>query len=288
MTLQYTGVRRLRGRPRATGPRPAPLSRKGALAWGSTWAILGILVVLPLAAVAAKAVESGPGGIVASVSSPIAGAALALSFGAALGAAALNTVMGTLVAWALVRYEFPGKTVVNSLVDMPFALPTAVAGITLSELLGPRGWVGHLSPALAVAYSPAGVFVAMVFVSLPFAVRAVQPVLQDLDADVEEAAALLGAGPLQALAHVILPSLRPAMLTGLALGFARAAGEFGSVVIISGNIPLRTLTGPVLIYQRLEQYDPVGATGIAVVMLVVALATLVAIGLLWGGRGDHV
>lgn len=272
----------------ASHPRSGLPLRKGALAWGSTWAVLGMLVVLPLAAVTAKAVEAGPVGVIAAVSSPIALAALALSFAAALGAAAVNTVMGTVVAWVLVRYEFLGKTIVNSLVDVPFALPTAVAGITLSELFGPRGWVGQLSHALAIAYSPAGVFVAMLFVSMPFAVRAVQPVLQDLDADVEEAAALLGAGPFQVLVHVVLPALRPAMLTGLALGFARAAGEFGSVVIISGNIPLRTLTGPVLIYQRLEQYDAVGATGIAVVMLVVALVTLAAIGLLPGGRGSHV
>ncbi len=259
----------------------------GTLAWGVTWAVLGALVLLPLAAVTAKAAQAGPGGIIASIMSPIALSALTLSFTAALIAASLNTVMGTLIAWVLVRYEFFGKSIVNSLVDVPFALPTAVAGITLSELLGPTGWIGKLSPALAVAYAPAGVLVAMVFVSLPFAVRAVQPVLADLEADVEEAAAVLGASPFQVFAHVIVPTLRPAMLTGLALGFARAVGEFGSVVIISGNIPMSTLTGPVLIYQRLEQYDTVGATSVAVVMLSVSLVILVAISLLQGAGRSH-
>lgn len=287
MTRSHDTPRQADG-PGARVPRSGSLFPKGALSWGVTWAVLGMLVVLPLAAVAVKAAEAGPAGIIASVSSPIALSALALSFAAALAAAAINSVMGTLVAWVLVRYEFFGKTVVNSMVDIPFALPTAVAGITLSELFGPRGWIGHLTPALTLAYRPIGVFVAMLFVSLPFAIRAIQPVLQDLDADVEEAAALLGAGPFQTFAHVIVPALRPAMLTGLALGFARAAGEFGSVVIISGNIPQRTLTGPVLIYQRLEQYDTVGATGVAVVMLVLALVTLLSVGLLQGGRVSHV
>jgi len=287
MRSSQTQHERPGGGPGVHSPRSASL-RRGSLAWGITWAVLGILVVLPLAAVTAKAVEAGPAGILAAVSGPIARSALLLSFGAAFAAATVNTVMGTLVAWVLVRYEFLGKSVVNSLVDIPFALPTAVAGITLSELLGPKGWVGHLSPALAVAYTPVGILVAMTFVSLPFAVRAVQPVLQDLESDVEEAANLLGADRLQTFAHVILPTIRPAMLTGLALGFARAVGEFGSVVIISGNIPLFTLTGPVLIYQRLEQYDSVGATGIAVVMLLASLATLVVIGLLQPGRPGNV
>jgi len=275
------------GEPGARRPWFAPLFGRGVLAWGITWAVLGVLVVLPLGAVAAKAAEAGPAGILAAVSGPIARSALALSFAAAFAAAGVNTVMGTLVAWVLVRYEFLGKSIVNSFVDVPFALPTAVAGITLSELLGPQGWIGHLSPTLSLAYTPAGIFIAMTFVSLPFAVRAVQPVLQDLEADVEEASAVLGATRFQTFAHVIAPAIRPAMLTGLALGFARAVGEFGSVVIISGNIPLYTLTGPVLIYQRLEQYDSVGATGVAVVMLLVSLATLVAIGLFQGGRRAH-
>lgn len=243
-------------------------------------------MILPLAAVAIKASGAGVEGIVASVTTPIALAALGLSFGGALITAVLNTVMGTVVAWVLARYEFFGKSVLNAIVDLPFALPTAVAGITLSELLGPKGWIGSLSPALAVAYQPAGVLVAMTFVSIPFAIRAVQPVLQELDADVEEAAALLGARPWQVFWQVVFPAIRPAMLTGLALSFARAVGEFGSVVIISGNIPQSTLTGPVLIFQRLEEYNTVGATGIAVVMLIASLITLVAINLLQG-RHDH-
>lgn len=248
-----------------------------ALAWGTTWAILGVLVMLPLAAVAVKALGGGIGGVVAAVSSPIAIRALELSFGGAMLSALLNAVMGTIVAWALVRYEFPGRSFANAIVDLPFALPTAVAGITLSELLGPKGWIGSLNPALAVAFTPAGVLVAMTFVSIPFVVRAVQPVLQELEADVEEAAAVLGAKPWQVFAHVVFPAIRPAMLTGLALSFARSVGEFGSVVVISGNIPGRTLLGPVLIFQRLEQYDTVGATAVALVMLLASLVTLVAI-----------
>ncbi len=268
------------GGPATISRRPASPRPKGLLAWGTTWAVLGVLVILPLAAVAIKASGAGVQGIVDSVTTPIALAALALSFGGALLAAVLNTVMGTVVAWALVRYEFAGKSVANAIVDLPFALPTAVAGITLSALLGPNGWIGSLSPALALAYRPAGVLIAMTFVSVPFAIRAVQPVLQELDADVEEAAALLGAKPGQIFWEVVFPAIRPAMLTGLALSFARSVGEFGSVVIISGNIPLSTLTGPVLIFQRLEEYNTVGATGIAVVMLIASLITLVAINLL--------
>jgi len=247
------------------------------LAWGTTFAVLGMLVILPLAAVVLKSSGAGVAGIVRTVSSPIARAALALSFGGAFITALANTLMGSIVAWVLVRYEFPGRTIANAVVDLPFALPTAVAGITLSELLGARGWIGSLHPALSVAYQPLGVMVAMTFVSIPFVVRAVQPVLQELECDVEEAAAVLGAKRWQVFTHVILPAIRPAMLTGLALSFARSVGEFGSVVVISGNIPMRTLTGPVLIFQRLEQYDTVGATSIAVVMLLASLVTLVAI-----------
>lgn len=257
------------------------------LAWGVTFAVLGLLVMLPLAAVVFKSAGAGLSGFLEVVSGPIARQALLLSFGGALATAALNTVMGTIVAWALVRYEFLGRSLANALVDLPFALPTAVAGITLSELLGPRGWIGSLSPRLAVAFTPAGVLVAMTFVSIPFVIRAVQPVLQELEADVEEAAAVLGAKPWQTFLHVILPAIRPAMLTGFALSFARAVGEFGSVVVISGNIPMRTLTGPVLIFQRLEEYDAVGATAIAMVMLAASLVTLVAVAALQRTRGSR-
>jgi len=258
----------------------------GALAWGTTWASLGLLVLLPLSAVVWKASGAGVGAVFASVTSPIALAALSLSFGGALLCAGINTVMGTLLAWALVRYDFVGKSIANAVVDLPFALPTAVAGITLSELLSPRGWVGSLHPALALSFTPAGVLVAMTFVSVPFAVRTVQPVLHALESDVEEAALLLGASPLQVFTEVILPALRPAMLTGFALSFARAVGEFGSVVIISGNIPLKTLTAPVLIFGRLEEYDTVGATSIATVMLVASLLTLTVVNSLQS-RGQH-
>jgi len=272
----------VRGVRRPGFPRPDQL-----LAWGTSFAVLGVLVMLPLAAVVLTSSRAGLAGILHTVSGPIARRALALSFGGALLTAVVNAVMGTVVAWALVRYEFPGRTIANAVVDLPFALPTAVAGITLSELLGPRGWVGSLNPALAVAYTPLGVFVAMTFVSIPFVVRAVQPVLQELEHDVEEAAAVLGAKRWQVFAHVILPAIRPAMLTGLALSFARSVGEFGSVVVISGNIPMRTLTGPVLIFQRLEEYDTVGATSVAVVMLLASLVTLVAINAFQHGRRRH-
>jgi len=266
---------------------PASARASGWLPWAITWAVLGGLVVLPLSAVVFKASGAGIAEIVSSVSSPIALAALTLSLAGALASATVNTVMGSVVAWSLVRYEFIGKSVANALVDLPFALPTAVAGITLAQLLSPQGWVGSLSPALAVAFTPAGVLVAMTFVSLPFAVRAVQPVLQELDIEVEEAAEVLGASRGQVLTRVILPSVRPAMLTGFALSFARSVGEFGSVVIISGNLPQYTLTGPVLIFQRLEEYDTVSATGIAVVMLVISLITLVVINVLQFGRSRN-
>jgi len=261
----------------------SPLA-KGWLAWGITWMVLSVLVLLPVAALVYKASGAGLREIVQSVTTPIALAALGLSFGGALISAVLNMTMGTLVAWALTRYEFFGKSIANAIVDLPLAIPTAVAGITLSELLGPRGWIGATFPALAVAFTPAGVLVAMTFVSIPFAIRSVQPVLQDLDADIEDAAAVLGASPRQTFYSVILPAIRPAMLTGLALSFARSVGEFGSVVIISGNIPLKTLTGPVLVFQRIEEYDTVGATSVAVVMLLASLITLAVMNALqtWG------
>ncbi len=272
LTTTLTGGRARRWRP------PPDI----ALAWGITVAVLGLLVVLPLAVVVLTARHAGLGGVLRSVSSPIALAALGLSFGGALVSAAMNAVMGTVVAWTLVRYEFPGRSLANAVVDLPFALPTAVAGITLSELFSPRGWAGALG--LRFSYTPLGVLLAMTFVSLPFVVRAVQPVLEGVEREVEEAAASLGATPWQTFTRVVLPSIRPAVLTGLALSFARALGEYGSVVIISGNIPMRTLTAPVLIFERLEQYDTVGATAIATVMLVVSVATLLAVGLLqrWG------
>ena len=215
-------------------------------------------------------------------------AALRLSFGAAFGAAIVNLVMGTLVAWVLVRYDFPFKRVLDAVVDLPFALPTAVAGISLAAIYAPNGLVGQfLAPlGIKVAFTPLGVLVALTFVSLPFVVRTVQPVIQDLNLDVEEASATLGATRLQTLARVVLPSLAPAMLTGTAMAFARAVGEYGSVIFIAGNLPYVSEIAPLLIIIKLEEFDYAGATAIGCLMLVAAFAMLLVINLLqsWSRR----
>lgn len=284
--------------PRLRWPAPGV-----SLAWGLTITWLSLIILVPLSAVVVKASGAGWGVVAATVTNPIALASLKLSFGGALFAALVNAVMGTLIAWVLVRYDFPGKSVLNAIVDMPFALPTAVAGITLSELFSPRGWMGGLGSAieswsglsagalgflnLRFSYTQAGVLLAMVFISLPFVIRTVQPVLQELEREVEEAAECLGASSWQIFAHVILPSLRPAILTGLALGFARAVGEYGSVVIISGNIPMKTLVAPVLIYQKIEEYDQAGAAVVATVMLLASVAILAVINVLQMRRGGE-
>ena len=213
---------------------------------------------------------------------------LRLSFGAAFAAAALNLVMGTLVAWVLVRYDFPLKRVLDAVVDLPFALPTAVAGISLAAIYAPNGLVGQfLDPlGIKVAFTPLGVIVALTFVSLPFVVRTVQPVIQDLNLDVEEASATLGATRLQTLMHVVLPSLAPAMLTGFAMAFARAVGEYGSVIFIAGNLPYVSEIAPLLIIIKLEEFDYTGATAIGCIMLVAAFVLLLVINLLqsWSRR----
>jgi sulfate transport system permease protein len=222
-----------------------------------------------------------------AVTSPRVLASYRLSFFASLIAAAVNSVFGVLVAWVLVRYKFPGRRLMDALVDLPFALPTAVAGIALTTLYAPNGWMGsQLAPlGIQVAYAPLGVMLALTFIGLPFVVRTVQPVLQDLDADVEEAAASLGATRGQIFWKVLLPMLGPAILTGFALAFARAIGEYGSVVFISGNMPMKTEIAPLLIMTKLEQFDYAGATAIAVVMLVASFALLLAINVLqWLGR----
>ncbi len=259
-----------------------------SLSLGVTSAFLGLLVLLPLAALAAKAASLGPAAFWATVTDARALAAYRLSFGASLAAAALNGVFGLLVAWVLVRYPFPGKRLVDALVDLPFALPTAVAGITLTTLYGPNGWIGrHLEPlGVKVAFTEIGITVALTFIGLPFVVRTLQPVIEEMGTDAEEAAASLGAGRAQTLWRVVLPTLLPAWLTGVTLALSRALGEYGSVVFIAGNMPMKTEIAPLLIMTKLEQYDYAGATAIALVMLFASLLLLLAIGTLqaWSVR----
>jgi sulfate/thiosulfate transport system permease protein len=252
------------------------------LSLGLSWLYLGLLVLLPLSGLFLKTFTLTWEQFWETVASPRALAAYQLTFGASLVAALANAVFGLLVAWVLVRYHFPGKALVDALVDLPFALPTAVAGLTLTSLYARNGWYGrHLEAAgIQVAFSSLGIVVALTFIGLPFVVRTVQPVLEDIDADMEEAAATLGATPWQTFAKVIFPSILPALLSGFTLALARAIGEYGSVVFISGNMPMRTEIVPLLIVTKLEQYDYAGATAIAVVMLTVSFALLLAINLL--------
>ena len=258
------------------------------LSLGFTLAYLGLIVLVPLAAAFLKTAGMSWAEFVAAVASPRVLASYRLSFLASFSAGAVNGVFGLIVAWVLVRYSFPGKRIVDALVDLPFALPTAVAGIALTAIYAKNGWVGHwLEPmGVKVAFTEIGVFVALTFVGLPFVVRTLQPVLQELEPEIEEAAASLGANRLQTITRVILPELMPALLTGFALAFARALGEYGSVVFISGNMPMRTEIVPLLIITKLEQYDYRGATAIAVVMLVASFALLLVINLLqkWSRR----
>jgi sulfate/thiosulfate transport system permease protein len=256
---------------------------------GITVFMVSVIVVIPLAGLFVRSAGLGFGGVWQTVTTPRVLAAFRLSFGASLIAAAINALVGFLVAWTLVRYEFPGKRVIDALVDLPFALPTAVSGIALTALFAPQGWVGRLLVPLGlpVAFTPLGVTVALVFIGLPFVVRTLQPALMDLDAEVEEAAAVLGAGRLQILSKVIVPTVLPALLTGTTLAFARAVGEYGSVVFISGNMPNRTEIVPLLIVAKLEQYDYSGATAIGAVMLVLSFAILLAVNLLQGWTGRY-
>jgi sulfate transport system permease protein len=243
---------------------------------------LAIIVLIPLSGLAVKAASLTWGQFVATVAAPRVIASYRVTFGAAIGAAAVNALFGLLVAWVLVRYRFPGRKVIDALVDLPFALPTAVAGITLATLYSSNGWIGrHLEAAgLKVAYTPRGILVAMVFIGLPFVVRTVQPVLEDLESELEEAAACLGANRRQSFARVVFPALLPSILTGFALAFARAVGEYGSIVFIAGNLPMVSEITPLLIITKLEQYDYAGATAIAVVMLGFSFVTLLGINLL--------
>jgi len=266
-----------------TAPRRAPLVSGVlpgfGLAFGWTVVWLSFVVLIPLAALVLKASGLGIDGFAKLLASPRVLAALELSFGAALIAAAINAVFGVLVAWVLTRYRFPGRSLVDAAVDLPFALPTAVAGITLAALFAKNGWIGAIIEPMGikVAYSRLGVVVALVFVGLPFVVRTVQPLLADLDREVEEAAATLGASRAATVFRVLLPPLVPAVLTGFTLAFARGVGEYGSIVFIAGNMPGLTEIAPLLVVIKLEEFDYVGATGIAVVMLAVSFALLFAI-----------
>lgn len=250
---------------------------------------LGLIVLLPLSALVIRAAGMGWEGFAAAGLSPRALAAYRLSFGAALAAAAVNAVFGLLIAWILVRYDFPGKKLIDAAVDLPFALPTAVAGIALVALYSDNGWVGSLLAPLGVkvAYTPLGVAIALVFIGLPFIVRSVQPVLADLGRDVEEAAATLGASRLQTFARIILPAITPALLTGFALAFARGVGEYGSIIFIAGNKPFHSEIAPLLIITQLEQFDYDGATAIACVMLVLSFTMLLVVNLLQAWRAKR-
>jgi sulfate transport system permease protein len=251
-------------------------------AFGLSSLYLSLVVLVPISAIFLKAATADWDRFWTVVTSPQVVASYKLSFGAAFGAALVNAVFGFLVAWVLVRYRFPGKRLVDSLVDLPFALPTAVAGIALASLYAETGWLGrHLAPlGIQVAFTRLGVLVALVFIGLPFVVRSVQPVLADVDREIEEAAASLGASRWQVFSRVVFPLVRPALLTGFAMAFARGLGEYGSVVFISGNMPMRTQIAPLMIMTKLEEYDYPGATAIAVVMLVASFALMLAINLL--------
>ncbi|RZS53286.1 sulfate ABC transporter permease subunit CysT [Sphaerotilus mobilis] len=246
------------------------------LALGFTLFYLGLIVLIPLSAAFLKTFTMTWPAFWEAVATPRVVASYKLTFGASLAAAALNALFGLVVAWVLVRYEFPFKRIVDALVDLPFALPTAVAGIALTALYAENGWVGSWLP-FKVAFTPIGVFVALTFIGLPFVVRTLQPVLEDIHKELEEAAATLGASRWQTFSRVIFPILMPALLTGFALAFARALGEYGSVIFIAGNMPMVSEITPLLIITKLEQYDYAGATAIAVVMLLAAFAMLLAI-----------
>jgi len=249
------------------------------LSLGYTVVYLSLLVLIPLSAVFLRSLGLGWGHLWHAVAAPRVIASLRLSFGASLIAALLNAVFGLLLAWVLVRYRFPFRRIIDALLDLPFALPTAVAGIALTALYAPNGWLGgFLEPlGIDVAFTRLGIVVALIFIGLPFVVRTVQPVLEDLDQELEQAAATLGASERQIFARVILPALWPATLTGFALAFARAVGEYGSVIFIAGNMPMKSEIAPLLIVTRLEQYDYAGATAIAVVMLVLSFVLMLAI-----------
>lgn len=259
-----------------------------SLPWIVTISYLLILLALPTVALGTKSLGLGIGEFWKVATDPVALSAYSVTFLTSLLAASVNGVMGTLVAWVLVRYQFPAKKLVDACIDLPFALPTSVAGLVLATVYSQQGWIGQFfAPfGIKIAFTRLGVFVAMLFISLPFIVRTLQPVLQELEPEVEEAATVLGATPWQTFSRVIFPPLIPPILTGVALGFSRAIGEYGSVVIISSNIPFNDLIAPVLVFQKLEQYDYVGATVIGAVLMIISLLMLLVINRLqlWGQR----
>jgi sulfate/thiosulfate transport system permease protein len=290
-----TAVRRSSAPP-AHQPGKRPLFRRRSaipgfgLTMGVTLTVLSLIVLIPLSAVVLKAAHQSPADFWAVATSQRSMAAYRLTFGAAFVAAVINGVFGVLTAWALVRYDFPGKTVVNALVDLPFALPTAVAGIALATLYAPTGWVGQFLTPLGIkaAYNPVGVTIALIFIGLPFVVRTIEPVLRDAAEDVEEAAASLGANRIDTILRIVLPALAPAWLTGFAMAFARGVGEYGSVIFIAGNMPYKSEIAPLLIIIQLEQFEYARAATIAVVMLAVSFTMLLVINAIqaWARRFD--
>lgn len=262
--------------------RISPVIPGFGLTLGYTLVYLSLIVLIPLAAMFVHAAQLTWDQFWAIVSAPRVLAALKLSFGTALCAAIINGLIGTLLAWVLVRYSFPGRRIIDAMIDLPFALPTAVAGIALTALYAPTGLVGQFATDLGfkIAYTPLGITLALTFVTLPFVVRTAQPVLADIPREVEEAAACLGAKPWQVFRHILVPALLPAWLTGFALAFARGVGEYGSVIFIAGNMPMKTEILPLLIMVKLDQYDYTGATAIGVLMLVVSFILLLLINLL--------
>ena len=266
----------------AASRRPRPVLPGFGLSLGVTLVYLSLIVLVPLSAAFLKTAQMSWPAFVDAVTAPRVVASYRLTFGMSLAAALVNAVFGLIVAWVLVRYPFPGRRIADALVDLPFALPTAVAGIALTGLFAPNGWFGAplAQAGIKVAFTPLGVFVALTFIGLPFVVRTVQPVLATLPRELEEAATTLGATGAQAFARVVFPVVLPALLTGFALAFARAIGEYGSVIFIAGNLPMISEITPLVIITKLEQYDYAGATAVAVVMLVVSFALLLAINLL--------
>ena len=258
------------------------------LTLGITLTALSLVVLVPLSTLVLRAASIGPEAFWKIASDPRVLAALKLSFGAAFVAAIVNTVFGTLLAWVLVRYRFPGRKLIDAAIDLPFALPTAVAGIALATIYSPSGWIGAIAGKLGfkIAFTPLGIVLALVFIGLPFVVRTVQPVLEEVESDIEEAAALLGASRLRTVFQVVLPHVYPALLTGAALAFARGVGEYGSIIFIAGNIPLVSEIAPLLIVIKLEEFDYAGATVVATLMLVISFAILLTINQLqgWGRR----